>query len=376
MVGEVPQRFRVIHDHGVDMNRNTDRAMLLPHVSLSLLIAACAAERNPEAIADTSDPVSAASQPDAGQEASLNGKPIFTTMNDPTKMGFEWTRNISGLPVYPNSTALLVNGMGLSSASALATVPLHPDFGTSYDGAPIGIPYEIVPGTQAKVPVTFTGAPDESDPGPYPIPPDAPIEGGPSSTGDRHVIIIDRDHWKLYETYSTYPVTQGGVITSWTAYSGSIFDLDTGAYRPACWTSGDAAGLPIFPGLVRYDEAVTQAVIPHALRFTLEHTRKAFIKPARHYASTSTSSTLPPMGMRIRLQASYSIDSFTPEVRVILQALKTYGMILADNGSNLYLTGTHDTRWSDSDLATMKQVTAANFEVVSLDSNQIATSCP
>lgn len=352
------------------MNRNTDRATLLLHVSLSLLAAACAAQRAPEEIADTKDPVSAAAVPVADIDGSLNGKPIFTTMNDPTKMGFEWTRDVSGLPVDPNSTTLLVNGMGLSGASALANVPMHPDFGSSF-----GIPYEIVT-NQPKVPITFTGAPDESDPGPYPIPSNAPIEGGPNSTGDRHVIIIDRDHWKLYETFSTYPPS--GTSTTWTAYSGAIFDLNTGAYRPACWTSADAAGLPIFPGLVRYDEVVGQGVsITHALRFTLQHTQRAFIKPARHYASSNTSSTLPPMGMRIRLKASYSInDRFAPEVKVILQAIKKYGMILADNGSNLFVTGTQDSRWNDDDLGTIKQVTAADVEVVLLDPNQITKNCP
>jgi hypothetical protein len=170
---------------------------------------------------------------------------------------------------------------------------------------------------------------------------------------------------------------QNGQVVGFQAYSGAIFDLNTGAYRPQCWTSADAAGTPIFAGLVRYDETVQQGAITHALRFTLRNTRRAFIKPATHFASSNTSAAYPPMGMRIRLKASYPIDNrFTPEVKVVLQALKKYGLILADNGSNLYVTGTNDSRWNDATLATMKTVRASNFEVVRMDPGQIVTSCP
>jgi hypothetical protein len=330
----------------------------------------------PQAVGDARERVSAASVPDLGIEASLHGKPTFTTMNDPTKLGYQWTLDVSQAAVDPNSTTLLVNGMGLEGPAELTSVPLHPNFGSTFDGAPIGMPYVIVPGNQPLVPVTFFGAPSQSDPGPYPIPPDAPIEGGATSTGDRHVLVVDRDHWKLYETYDSTPVVVGGVVVGWQAYSGAIFDLNRGAYRPRCWTSADAAGLPIFPGLIRYDEVFEQGVVAHAVRFTLPNTRPAFIAPATHYASTDADPTLPPMGMRVRLKASYSIDArFAPEVQVMLQALKTYGMILADNGSSLYAIGTNDARWDNDDLATMSVVTAGDFEVVSLAEDQIFSAC-
>ena len=190
-----------------------------------------------------------------------------------------------------------------------------------------------VSGTQKKVPVSFDYA-DKSDPGPYPIPSDAPIEGGPSSDGDRHVLVLDVDHQVLYELYAAYPQSDG----SWQAGSGAVFDLGSNALRPAGWTSADAAGLPILPGLVRYDEAVTDGVIDHALRFTVARTQKAYIYPATHYASDSTDPDLPPMGLRVRLKAGFDISGFSPEVQVILQALKTYGMMVADNGSDWYVS--------------------------------------
>jgi len=175
------------------------------------------------------------------------------------------------------------------------------------------------------------------------------------------VIVVDRDNWTLYELYSAYPQSNG----SWTAGSGAIFNLASDALRPAGWTSADAAGLPIFPGLVRYDE-VSAGAINHALRFTVQNTRAGYIAPARHFASSNTSVNLPPMGMRIRLKASFDISSYPPEAKVILQALKTYGMILADNGSNLFLSGTADSRWDDTQMNTLKQVTASDFEVVQM----------
>ena len=266
-----------------------------------------------------------------------------------------WNTDISAQPVDPNSTTLLNSCGGVGRK-------VHADFGTVWDGAPNGIPYVLVGGTQAKVPVSFDYA-DESDPGPYPVPANAPIEGGPNGTGDRHVIVIDTTAWRLYEMYDAHPLNGG---TSWHAGSGATWDLSSNALRPAGWTSADAAGLPIFPGLVRYDEAVIKGAINHALRFTCPTTRKAYVSPARHWASSQTSTAYPPMGMRIRLKASVDISTYPAEVRVILTAMKKYGLFLADNGSGMYVSGSPDSRWSDDNLATMARLTNANFEVVKL----------
>jgi hypothetical protein len=237
---------------------------------------------------------------------------------------------------------------------------LHPDFGTVWNGAPNGIPYVVVAGTQARVAVSFDYH-EESDPGPYPIPAQAPIEGGANATGDRHVVILDRDHSVLYELFDAHSINGG---QSWQAGSGAIFDLKSNALRPAGWTSADAAGLPIFPGLVRYDEVVEQREIRHALRFTCPTTRRAYVHPARHFASTRTDPNLPPMGMRVRLKADFDVSGFPSEVQVILNAMKRYGMLLADNGSGWYVSGAPDPRWSDGNLGALKQVSSSNFEVV------------
>jgi len=232
---------------------------------------------------------------------------------------------------------------------------LHPDFGSVY-----GIPYISVGSTAPRRTISFDYS-DESDPGPYPIPTDAPIEGGASSTGDRHVLVVDTVAWKLYELFDAHPLNGGA---SWHAGSGAVFDLGSNGLRPLYWTSADAAGLPIFPGLVRYDEAVERGAIDHAVRFTCPRTRKGFIAPARHYASSDTSSALPPMGMRVRLKASFDVSGYPTEVQVILRAMKKYGMILADNGSGWYVTGAPDSRWSDDRLGGLKQVPSSAFEVV------------
>lgn len=282
---------------------------------------------------------------DLGPGASLKG-------NRPFPMDNPWNTPIDKDPVDPNSS-VLINSIGL-------TTGMHPDFGANWDGGPFGIPYIVVDGKTPKVPVSFDYA-DESDPGPYPIPPNAPIEGGPNSTGDRHVLVIDRDNWKLYELYSAYPSGNG-----WSAGSGAVFDLNTNDVRPAGWTSADAAGLPIFPGLVRYDEVVEQKEIRHAIRFTVVKTRKAYVYPARHFASSYTGSDRPPMGMRVRLKSSYDISKFSPNIQVILKCLKTYGMILADNGSNWYISGAPDSRWNDDELSALKQVQGKDFEVVKM----------
>jgi hypothetical protein len=260
-----------------------------------------------------------------------------------------WNTDISTYPVHENS-AVFIASMGASD-------PLHADFGTVWDNAPNGIPFCAVRGNQPLVNVAFDYA-GESDPGPYPIPDDAPIEGGPGGTGDRHVIVIDLDNNILYEMFSSYKVTGG-----WQAGSGAKWALNSNALRPKYWTSADAAGLPIFPGLVRYDE-VSSGEIKHALRFTAALTQRGFISPARHFASSSTDPARPPMGLRLRLKADFTISSFSAANQVILAALKKYGMLLADNGSDWYLSGAPDMRWSDDDLHELSNVHGADFEVV------------
>jgi hypothetical protein len=264
-----------------------------------------------------------------------------------------WHQDISTEPVDPNSDILI--------ARCGSQTSLHADFGTIWDGRPNGIPYTIVTAGQAQVSVSFSDA-SESDPGPYPVPSDAPIEGGAGATGDRHVIVLDRDNLKLYEMFAAYPQSDG----SWQAGSGAVFDLTSNALRPAGWTSADAAGLPIFPGLVRYDEAVTKSSIAHALRFTCANTRRGYVSPARHFASTITDPSFPPMGMRVRLRADFDLSAFAPEVQVILAALKKYGMFLADNGSGWYLSGAPDMRWSDDHLGQLQNVPISVLEVVQL----------
>jgi hypothetical protein len=284
--------------------------------------------------------------------ASLGGRRPFPDDNP-------WNRDVSGDQVDPNSSTLI--------ASCGANASVHPDFGTVWDGAPNGIPYVLVGGDQPKVSVTFDYD-DESDPGPYPIPADAPIEGGPEGDGDRHVLIVDVDNWKLYELFDAHPHNGGA---SWTAGSGAVFDLSSNALRPAGFTSADAAGLPIFPGLVRYDEVAELGEIRHALRFTCPRTRRAYVSPARHWASSNTSAALPPMGMRVRLKASVDISHFPPRLRVILTAMKKYGMFLADNGSAFYVSGAPDPRWDDDELHALSSLHGSDFEVVKL--GQIVT---
>jgi len=269
-----------------------------------------------------------------------------------------WNVPVDRLPLHPNSAAY-VTTIG-------RTGHLHADFGSGeWEGGPIGIPYDTVSGSQAGVDVTFTYD-DESDPGPYPIPPDAQIEGGPLSTGDRHVLVVDRDNCMLYELFDAYPQPDG----SWHAGSGAIFNLNSHELRPAGWTSADAAGLPILPGLVRYDE-VAAGEINHAIRFTVPQTRRAYVWPARHYASSLTGAQYPPMGQRFRLRADFNISGFSPHVRVILRALQKYGMILADNGSSWYISGSPDERWDNDVLHELHQVPGANFEAVDVSSLMI-----
>ena len=275
-----------------------------------------------------------------GAMESLNGKRPFPDDNP-------WNTPIDREPVDPASDLLI--------ASIGKDKPLHPDFGPES-----GIPYTVVGSSSAKVPIRFEYS-DESDPGPYPIPLSSPVEGGPNSDGDRHVLAVDRDNWKLYELFRAFP--RAG---AWQAGSGAVYDLNSNKLRPVGWTSADAAGLPIFPGLVRYDEVGEQRAIRHALRFTVRRTRRAFVAPARHFASRSSDPTLPPMGMRVRLKAAYNIASFPHSARIILQCLKTYGMIVADNGGDWYVTGAPDPRWNDDELNTLKRVHGSDFEVVKM----------
>ena len=295
----------------------------------------------------TAAPVAPGGTIGLGPNASLEGRRPFPDDNP-------WNAVVDQAPVDLNSDVLI--------ASIGLTKGLHPDFGANYNGGPFGIPYIVVSGATAGVNVSFDYS-DESDSGPYPIPPDAPIEGGPSSGGDRHVLVVDRDHWMLYELFAAYPVPRSH---DWTAGSGAIFDLRSNALRPAGWTSADAAGLPILPGLVRYDEVVEQGVIRHALRFTVNMSRRGYVYPARHFASADTSASLPPMGMRVRLKGNFDIGRFPRSARVILQALKTYGMIVADNGGDWFISGAPDPRWNDAELNTLKQVQGSNFEVVEM----------
>ena len=289
---------------------------------------------------------------DLGIGANLNGAIPFPADN-------AWNTDISSAPVDANSANIIAT---IGNATTL-----HADFGAgTYNGAKIGIPYVVVPGTQTKVPIAFNAYGDESDPGPYPVPPNAPIEGEPNA-GDRHVLVIDRDNNRLYEMGNSYKQTDN----SWLAYAGAIFHLDSNNVRPggqAGWTSADAAGLPIFPGLVRYEEAAS-GTIAHALRFTVASSRKAYVPPATHWASSNTSANQPPMGMRVRLKASFVIPSnFSAESKAILQAMKKYGMFVADNGQNWFITGAPDERWNNDALRTeLGSVKGSDFEVIRMD---------
>jgi hypothetical protein len=283
-----------------------------------------------------------------GRGASLNGFIPFPSDN-------AWNQDISSASVDPNSDAL-INFIG-------ASTPMHPDFGAGlYGGSTIGVPYVVVSGSPF-VNIHFTAYGSESDPGPMPVPHNAPIEGYPHpGNRDRHVLVLDRDNCWLYELYHSYPQKDG----SWEADSAAVWDLLNDEQRPYTWTSADAAGLPVFPGLARYDE-VASGQIQHALRFTLQYSRQAFTPPASHWAPTSTNALAAPMGMRLRLKASYDISSFPPQAKVILAALKQYGMIMADNGSSMYVSGDPDNRWSNDDLGSLKQVPASAFEVIRMD---------
>lgn len=280
------------------------------------------------------------------QNGSLGGCPVFPADN-------AWNTDVSAAPVHANSAAYIAQILADGGDF------LHADFG---GGGAYGIPYVTVPGTEPTVPVTFVDWPDESDPGPYPVPLGAPIEQG----GDRHVIAIDRDACRLYEMYNAWPQT-----SHWNASNGAAWDLRSNARRPNTWTSADAAGLPIFAGLARYDE-VAAGHIGHALRVTFDRTQRGFVYPATHFASSSTNPDRPPMGLRLRLAAGYDLTGYTGQARMILEALKRYGLIVADNGSNWFITGASDARWDDNDLDQLKLVPGSAFEVV--DTGPVRTS--
>lgn len=315
-------------------------ARVLLTILLSFSISAC-----------SQSPINSPNTPTPGNAPDLAGCAIFPSDHI-------WNTPIDSLPVDKNSS-LYVSTIGTDRT-------FHPDFGSGlYEGQPIGIPYTVVSGSQPKITVEFDYA-DESDAGPYPIPNDAPIEGGANSDGDRHVLVVDKNACILYELFYAYLQQDG----SWTAGFGAIFDLNDYALRPDTWTSADAAGLPILPGLVRYEE-VAAGEIKHAIRFTAPQTRKAYVWPARHHASSLSDERYPPLGQRFRLKADFDISDFSPEIQVIMQAMKTYGIILADNGSSWYLSGAPDERWDNDMLRELKQLTGSDFEAVDVSSLMI-----
>jgi hypothetical protein len=304
---------------------------------------------------------------------SLVGRQVFPTSN-------WWNTDVTSAPVDARSAALIDFISGRTATNRTPIRRLHPDFGPP----PYGVPYVVVAGDQARVQVTFVEYGSESDAGApglpgYPIPIEARtqpnyIEGGIAgggSSGDRHMLIIDRDRWLLYETYATF---WNGTAARWEAGSGAVFDLSRNERRPEGWTSADAAGLAIFPGLVRYDEAFSAAEITHAFRVTIRGSN-GYVWPASHSAGTNASA--PPMGARLRLKASKSISGFAPEVQRIFRAMKRYGLIVADNGADMYITGTMDARWNNDVLnPAFSALTADDFEVVQLGWQPAALAPP
>jgi hypothetical protein len=300
---------------------------------------------------------SSCSQMSTGQGASLNGFLPFPSDN-------LWNQDISSVGIDPNSAAI-INFIG-------PTIGIHPDFGSGeYNGSYIGIPYTVVDGTQPLLSINYQAYGSESDSGPMPIPLTAPIEGYPNpGTGDRHVLVLDSANCFLYELYNSYPQS-----SSWNADSGAVWDLLADEQRPYTWTSADAAGLPIFPGLVRYDE-VAAGAIDHAIRFTLQSTSAGFVPPASHWAANSTDTYAPPMGARLRLKSSFDVSGYSAANQVILNAMKKYGLILADNGSSMYISGAPDSRWNNSDLHLLNGATAADFDVLTLSPRYTSANVP
>jgi hypothetical protein len=346
------------------ISKDSSRPPHLLTLLLSLSLAGCGVSSSGKSQSGTGggggggQQTSACSVMSTGQGASLNGFLPFPADN-------AWNQDISSAAVDPNSDAI-ISFIGPS-------IGLHPDFGSGlYAGSSMGIPYSVVSSSQSPVKINFTAYGDESDPGPMPIPATAQIEAFPNpGTGDRHVLVIDNSNCFLYELYSASANSDG----SWNAGSAAVWDLDNDEQRPWTWTSADAAGLPIFPGLVRYDE-VAAGKIQHAIRFTLPQSQAAMVPPASHWAATSSNPIAPPMGMKLRLKANYDITGFSTNVQVILTALKKYGLIMADNGSAMYLSGAPDDPWDNSDLHNLSQVPASAFEVVKMNPIYTASNVP
>jgi hypothetical protein len=262
-----------------------------------------------------------------------------------------WNQDVSKAPRDPRSGAYIANLAGGGAR-------LHPDFGSP---RPYGFPFAVVGAGQPQLPIHYTAYGDESDPGPFPVPGPGPVEGGNGSDGDRHVLTVDTSTCMLYELYrSFYKATPQ---PHWDADSGASWDLNSAALHPEGWTSADAAGLPIFPGLVRYDE-VAAGRLEHAIRVTFDSTRNAYVHPAVHCAGDSSSASAPPMGLRLRLKAGYGLGGFSGPARTIAEGMKHYGLIVADNGSNWYFSGSSDRRWDDDNLGQLKRIPGSAFEVV------------
>jgi hypothetical protein len=357
--------------------RLRQRAVIAPALALTVIVAACSSPTRHGTAADsTGAPVPLSAQQtglpqqsgSASPSASGTAKPTGTPTGAPTTKPAAcsvlpsndvWHANISHLPVASQSAAY-VKSIGL-------TAPVHADFGSGeWDGGPIGIPITDVPAGQKRLTVHFQYA-SESDKGPYPVPKTAKIEGGSGSSGDRHVILYDASTCTDYELFAAYP---NG--SSWKAGSGAIYDLRSNKLRPAGWTSADAAGLPILPGLVTYAE-VASGHIDHAIRVTVPQSQAAYLWPARHDASSSHSTALPPMGLRLRLKASVDISHLPKQARIVAQAMKTYGVIVADNGSPWYISGAPDSRWSNDQLHALGQLTGSDFEAVNESSLMVSS---
>ncbi len=283
--------------------------------------------------------------PVGGSPPRVGGCDVFPADNP-------WNQRVDELPTRSDSAAMIARIQSVGGDN------LHPDFGENPN---YGIPFVVVPADQSPVPVVFTAYGDESDPGPYPIPLNAPVEGGSGSDGDRHVIALQQGSCELFELYRAFPVADGG--GAWEADSGARFDLSSNALRPLGWTSTDAAGLPVFAGLVRFEE-VAAGEIRHAIRVTFAQTRRAYVLPATHWASSRTDPLLPPMGLRLRLSAAYDLSQLSGQARVIAEAMQRYGVIVADNGSNWYFQGAPSSGWVDDDLSQLKSISGDLFEVV------------
>jgi hypothetical protein len=326
-------------------------SLLLLGASAAVVAAAVSSIDGPAEVTEPADrlgpvppPPSFASGPVVG------GCPVFPADN-------AWNTDVSGAPRHPLSDAYIAKIQSVGGDF------LHPDFGRN---PTYGIPFVVVPPDEPLRPVTYTAYGDESDPGPFPIPLDAPVEGGASAAGDRHVLVVRQGSCELFELYRAFPVGGG-----WEADAGARWDLTTGALRPIGRTSADAAGLPILPGLVRYEEAAA-GEIRHAIRITFAQTQRGFVLPATHFASSRTDVDLPPMGLRLRLRADHDISGLTGTARVIAVAMQRYGVIVADNGSNWYFQGATDPRWDDEDLDQLKAIPGTAFEVV--DTGPVRTS--